>query len=601
MFVQLWNKLKSMKLNVKFTILIITFVLVPIAVLSMLLFQFMEESTIKEKLNSMEYSMNKSHDQIIKNVSSINMSTQVFLSDQSLMVYLKQVKANNVLHTKELLDFYERNVNFMERLVDNNPYLYQIRVYVNSDTMQEMMPIFYRKSRMQNLSWASDQEIQGWKFDYTDTIFDSYRPEQNKKIMSLVTTIQDFSDRELGIIEAAMYMETMFPNLYENIDGEWNFFIDQNGNKYYGDNYDLKSVQYLNEILKQMQGKKNITNNFYTKLEGEPVVIGYMPVKELSGTLICVHSAEAELARIRTLRNGFVLIMAFILLFLVFVINIVVKSLLHQLYDVLHRIRKVQKGDLNVVFENRNNDEMGELGEQINKMLIQIKLLMEDNIKREILAKNSEMKNLQNQINAHFLYNVMESIKMMAEIEEQYEISDAITNLGKLLRYSMKWDSNNVTVRDEIDYIKSYLILINLRFDYEIYLSLNIPEIIYAQRIPKMSLQPIVENAIYHGIEQMAEDTNIYIKGIIEGDDCIIEISDAGRGMTEDEVEKLYKRLSGEVEISGGSGNGIGLKNVQDRIKMSYGDKYKIGINSKFGCYTKITVRVPLLKEISME
>ena len=121
--------------------------------------------------------------------------------------------------------------------------------------------------------------------------------------------------------------------------------------------------------------------------------------------------------------------------------------------------------------------------------------------------------------------------------DEEYAISDAVTSLGKLLRYSMKWVSGNVLVEQELEYIKNYMALINLRFDYEIYLSLNIPELILKQEIPKMSLQPIVENAICHGIEQMAEDTNIYIKGLVEGDDCVIEITDAGKGMTEDEVK----------------------------------------------------------------
>lgn len=111
-----------------------------------------------------------------------------------------------------------------------------------------------------------------------------------------------------------------------------------------------------------------------------------------------------------------------------------------------------------------------------------------------------------------------------------------------------------------------------------------------------MSLQPIVENAIYHGIEEMAENTNIYMKGIIEGTDCIIEITDAGKGMSEEEVERLYKKITGEIETSGGSGNGIGLKNVQDRIKMSFGERYGIEIASKLGCYTKIMVRIPLRK-----
>ena len=156
-------------------------------------------------------------------------------------------------------------------------------------------------------------------------------------------------------------------------------------------------------------------------------------------------------------------------------------------------------------------------------------------------------------------------------------------------------------MEEEIEYIKNYLALINLRFDYEIYLSLNMPPLIMHQEIPKMSLQPIIENAICHGIEELAEDTSIYMKGYTQGTDCMIEITDAGKGMTEEEVEKLRKKIAGEIETSGGSGNGIGLKNVQDRIYISFGEGYGIGIDSKIGCYTKITVRIPLQESIHID
>ena len=389
-----------------------------------------------------------------------------------------------------------------------------------------------------------------------------------------------------------MTMQDMFPGLYENIENEWSCFVTDEGELYFGDNEQDDSVELLQEILKQNQ-KTEETQVVYSKIKGRKLVISSMPVKELSGTLISVKDITENVHRVYFIRNVFVVVMLFVIALLVLWVNHIVKRLLRQLYDILASIREVQKGNLDVVIENCGPDEMGELGTQINKMLRRIKRLMEDNLKREMLMKNSEIRALQNQINAHFIYNVLESIKMMAEIDEEYAISDAVTSLGKLLRYSMKWVSGNVLVEQELEYIKNYMALINLRFDYEIYLSLNIPDSILKQEIPKMSLQPIVENAIYHGIEQMAEDTNIYIKGFVEENDCVIEITDAGKGMTEEEVEQLKKKITGEMESDGGSGNGIGLKNVQDRIQIAFGEKYGIEVASKLGCYTKIRVRIP--------
>ena len=149
-------------------------------------------------------------------------------------------------------------------------------------------------------------------------------------------------------------------------------------------------------------------------------------------------------------------------------------------------------------------------------------------------------------------------------------------------------------VSEELEYIKNYMALINLRFDYDIILSLNIPTAIMMQRIPKMSLQPIIENAIIHGVEEIAEDTTIYIKGIIKDKDCTIEITDNGRGMNDEELDMLRKKISGEIATGGGSGNGIGLKNVQDRLKAAFGEEYGIDVATKEGCYTKVSVRIPM-------
>ncbi len=588
------EKFQGLKLNIKFTLIIVVIVLIPIIALSTWLFKSMENNVIFERENAVKYKQGKDYDQIIKNVDSINMSTQFFLSDQGLKEFLLREKKGDYFSAAELIVFYNEDIASLERMVNNNPYLYQIRVYVDSKRLQEMMPILYRQERMEKLSWSTEPLTNGWKYDYTDTIFDSFMMNQSKKILSLVTFIEDYSYGCLGILEVAMRMEDMFPALYEGAENQWSCFIDSQGEQYFSE----ISVDNAQQIVKLVMEDNSVAMEqasvVYGEMEGKKLVAGYQPVKELGGYLITVEDITQDVQKIINQRNLFILFTLVILIGLVWGINEVVKGLLKQFYSILKSIRRVQRGDLNVIVENCGTDEMGELGSQINKMLDSIKQLMEDNIKHELLVKNTEIRALQNQINAHFIYNVLESIKMMAEIDEKYEISDAITTLGHLLRYSMKWTSGNVSVEEELEYIRNYLVLINLRFDYEIYLSENIPEAIRHQQIPKMSLQPIVENAIYHGIEQMAEDTNIYIKGIVEGEDCIIEITDAGRGMSEEDVEKLYKKLAGEIETTGGSGNGIGLKNVQDRIRMNFGEEYGIEISSKLGCYTKILVRIPM-------
>ncbi len=596
------NWFQGLKLNNKFTIICLIFVTIPMIVLAGWMFWNIEDNLINEKLSAMKFKLDMAYAQVIKNVDTINMSTQFFLSDQGLKDFLSAEKRGDNYTTEALLDFYNRDVASLERMVNNNTYLYQIRVYVDSDGMQEMMPILYRRERMQRLSFWQEDFSYGWKYGYKDNLFSSYgQLTGEREILSLLTSMEDYGLGEIGVLEVAMYMDTMFPVIYESSETLWGSFADGDGNLHFAQGIDTEFNQKLiRTILKDNQNIKDDMHVYFYKTQGRQLVIGYQPLRELNGILVYVDDIESDLTKIRNQRYVFVLCGILVIVLLAVLVNKVAKGMLKQFYSILRSIRKVQKGDLDLVIENCGSNEMGELGDQINKMLYNIKQLTTDNLNHELLVKNTEIRASQNQINAHFIYNVLESIKMMAEIKEDYDISDAITSLGKLLRYSMKWVPGNVTVEEELEYIRNYLSLINLRFDYEIYLSVNIPQVILKQRIPKMSLQPIVENAIYHGIEQMAEDTNIYMKGIEDKEDCIIEITDAGRGMSEEEVENLYKRISGEVEVSGGAGNGIGLKNVQDRIKINFGEKYGIEIASKLGCYTKIMVRIPMNKEGSV-
>ena len=584
---------RSAKLNIKFTIIIVLFTVVPLCISIGALFHIMIQNVIDENISYMQYTMERNRDNMATRTDSLNMSTQFFLSDDSLKQVLNASVSGEELSTEDWLKFKNMEVSSLERLVNNNPLLYSVRVYAVNDQVQEMMPILYSRKRMEKQSWAEKENYTGWNYNYTDNIFSSYTMDQNRKIMSLITQVEDRNNGTIGVIEAAMTMENMFPSLYESIEDEWSCFYTDSGEKYFGENRKPESEKLI-EVIKPGHLEDGEIMTGYKESGRKKLVVSGMHIREMSGTLICVKDITSDINRVRWSRLLFFIGMAVLTVFLALVINLIVQHLLGKFYDILKSIRNVQKGDLNVVIPECGNDEMGELGTQINKMLERIKQLMNDNLNREMLAKNSEIRALQNQINAHFIYNVLESIKMMAEIDEEYAISDAVTSLGKLLRYSMKWVSGNVLVEQELEYIKNYMALINLRFDYEIYLSLNIPELILKQEIPKMSLQPIVENAICHGIEQMAEDTNIYVKGLLEGDDCVIEITDAGKGMTEDEVKRLKQKIAGEIDSNGGSGNGIGLKNVQDRIHIAFGEKYGIEIASMIGCYTKIRVRIPI-------
>ena len=581
-----------LKLNIKFTIVTIFVTVIPIAILAGILFYYMEQSVIKEQLRQMEYKMEKAKSTTAFGIDSINMSTQFFLSDEDMTEVLKRAHNGDALTIQELLEFQERDVINLQRLVNNNPLLYSVRIFSTNDNVQELMPVLYSHSRMEKLSWAGEDPVQGWHFEYYDTAYSALTTNQSEKLIGLVTPIRDYRYGLIGYVEASMSLDTMFPLLYERKDGAGGCLIDADGNIYFGTEESEYGENEIQEIYGLVKAESD-TETHYIRYNHQKLIVSTTQINEMNSTLLGIHDITREVQAVLDMRNVFVAAMFFVLCLLAMIIDQIVKRMLRQFYSILRSIRLVQKGDLSVRIDAYANDEMGELGAQLNKMLDRIQELMDENMKRQMLVKNSEIRALQNQINAHFIYNVLESIKMMAEIDEKYEISDAITALGKLLRYSMRWVSGNVKLEEELEYIKSYMVLINLRYDYEIILALNLPEELLSQEIPKMSLQPIVENAILHGIEPLSEDSTIYIKGWIENDDCIIEISDTGQGMTDAQVRALEDKINGAVEESGGNGHGIGLKNVQDRIHMSFGGNYGIRIASKYGCYTKIAIRLP--------
>ncbi len=640
---KLCAKWRSLRLNAKFTLVIVLLVWVPVIAFALMYFRNTQENLMRNAASTMELELQDTNTQIAAYVDSVNMSTQLFLSDTALTEFLEQVSIDEEMTTQEIRSFYNVTVASLERLIYNNPYLYQIRVYADSDTMQEMMPVLYRMSRMEKLVWAKEDESEweGWHFDYEDVLFGTGTGESSGKIASYVTKIESYGYGEIGVLEVAISMETLFSGLFGQSEDQWHCFVDGEGTAYFGENDNETYREQVESILSELDledtGESTVTT---IRLNGNAMLVGGFYSKGLTGTWVSVYDLSAVMEELNVTRNLVFALIGALLLLLTWLINRIVNGLLRGFYNVLGTVREVQKGNLEarVPVEGYDQepgesssgpasgfaekpgegssgsaagsaeetaisalpmagvDEPGELALQVNRMLDHINELMEDNIHREVLAKNAEIRSLQNQINAHFIYNVLESIKMMAEIEEKYEISDAVTRLGRLLRYNMYWKSGTVTVREEIEYIRNYIALMNLRFDYEIYLSENLPELVLEQKIPKMTLQPIVENSIVHVIEQMAEDTNIYVKGFIQDGDCIIELTDAGNGMSEERLVWLQKKIAGDVEMeeNGVGDSGIGLKNVQDRIRLTFGPSYGIQVASKEGCYTKVRIRIPV-------
>lgn len=252
-------------------------------------------------------------------------------------------------------------------------------------------------------------------------------------------------------------------------------------------------------------------------------------------------------------------------------------------------IKKVEQGDFSARTEISANDEVGQLGRRLNNMIAEMQKLIDRLIKEEKEKKEVELEALHAQINPHFLYNTLTTIKWMAKIQGNTSVSRAIVALIKLLRVSTNLGTDTITLREEIEYVDNYVVIQKLKYNEAINLKNNIDEACMDVMMPKLILQPIVENAIIYGITDDHKDINIKICAYIRENELYIEITDDGPGIKTDVVEEILRTKSDSNRFSK-----VGLNNINQRLKFYYGSEYGLSIESEIGVGTKVIVKIPV-------
>lgn len=256
------------------------------------------------------------------------------------------------------------------------------------------------------------------------------------------------------------------------------------------------------------------------------------------------------------------------------------------------KIRVVQTGDFNVNCVVDSADEIGELQSSFNVMVRRIRNLMQEQYYLGKNLKDSELKILQAQINPHFLYNTLDLILWTAKSGDPEKVSDIVVKLSRFYRLSLSNGSDFVAVRDELEHVRLYVQLQNLRFQSKIGLQIEAEEDTLDCRIMKLLLQPIVENSILHGIMNLDDRQGaIRIAVRTEGVSLVLQVEDNGVGM---EHEKLMRLMAREEIAPEGSGGGYGLHNIFQRLRLYYGDEAHLTFRSEAGKGTVVEARIPL-------
>lgn len=390
--------------------------------------------------------------------------------------------------------------------------------------------------------------------------------------------------------------ERFFSNIYREIDigrGTDIFVLNSEGevvstrtdqipfNRYYKES-DL--INKINKNVKQGQ------TTFNMKIDGERYLVAYSPLKSAGWYVVSTipHSylnlESGQIAR-KIAVLGIICFMLAVLLSFIFT-----KSISNPLNKLITAMDSVKEGDLSVNIHDRNKDEIAEVTRDFNIMVKEIKELLNDVKNKEKEKRKAEFRALQAQINPHFLSNILNTARVMANMQKAENLESLLNSLIDLLHLSMGGNDSFITVREEIKYLKNYINIQQFRYYNKFEVDFEVEEELLNKKLPKFLLQPILENSIIHGIAPKKGAGIIEVKGYIYEEKMIFTITDNGVGMSANNISKL---LQGKDHRSGHF-SGIGINNVQQRTKNYFGPEFGISIESYKNQFTKVEIILPL-------
>jgi two-component system sensor histidine kinase YesM len=589
----------------KLVISYVFIILLPIIGLSIYVFNEFYEQTLKEIKQNNAYLLEIEKNNVENNMELMERSAQLIDPDSNdeISDYLN---GDEDVKTEDLITFHNNVYTYLLKLQFNNPSIGNIRIFAENEYVSEIWPVFLHERRINGEPWYSDlmsrKETLFWHIQREDKdVLQRYSQNitPSPKISLFRKIHYKLGHRHAGVSEVDMLLENFFTKTFSELHDSQSqmIVIDRSGEMYWKtsdpflSNSGLSNTllyERFNEIQAKAKGDFEFVHNEV------PYLVNYIAIEPLEVFMLNVVSLEETLSGIHRMRNT-IIAAALILIIVLSLASYQLHAYILKSFRILSdSMKKVRYGNFNIDIPIQGHGEIGELAHHFRKLIRKINSLIADAVNKQASAKEAELRTLKNQIDAHFLYNTLENIKMLAEIEGQYQISDSLTSLGNMMRYNLRWSGDFVRVRDEVEHIHNYVALMNMRYDNQLRLIVEIEPEVMEQELLKMTMQPIVENAVKHGMRighQAEIGLTIHIEARAQGELTTITITDDGVGMTADKVEELNSKARAGVE----EGTGIGLINVNDRIRLHHGQEYGLTVISEKDEYTRVTVIIPTL------
>jgi len=420
--------------------------------------------------------------------------------------------------------------------------------------------------------------------------------QSEKYAFSVVRKIMDRNLQPIGLIAIDAGISVVDDQMMEldQVTKGTSLIVDELGNVIYdsqkqwiasnrSDQELIREAKLEHGSFYRTEADKQWLNIYSTSESTDWKVITSIPVQELT-------SETAAVKRVIWITTAIAIVIS------IAVAIILSLAITRPLRVMARLMKRVQEGNFQVKFPVKYRDEVGMLGSQFNRMTVRLDQLVQDIYEMETNKNKAELQALQNQINPHFMYNTLETIRMSAEMNDDSLTSDMIATLGKLLRYSIGSLDGHTVLKDELLHVQHYVELLNYRYPDRFELVCLVDEELWNETVIKLMLQPIVENAIYHGLDESKEKMRITIQSKVLQQQLALIISDDGIGIDEERLIELNTGLNASTnttEDRKGTG-GIGLKNVNDRIKLQYGQQYGLIVNSVAEQGTEVVLLLPV-------
>lgn len=373
-------------------------------------------------------------------------------------------------------------------------------------------------------------------------------------------------------------------NNYSTFQNQYIYLMDSTGNVLCSNKTSI--YEWVDAVTEGM--KSGVRRNEFTRENKE-----YFACRQYNGltgweiySVVSTDDFFPQAQRLREKIAGFVMIALFVASIGIYILSYTFTRPIGKLKNAM---KQVEAGDFEVQVESGTGDELGQLIHSFNYMVSRLRQLIMEVYQQKLAQKNAELTALQAQINPHFLYNTLDSINWMLIEKDEWEISDVVVSLGDILKYSLHGEDMLVLFEEELKYIESYLCIQKNRLEDRLTVQMEIDEQTKLCLVPKLILQPIVENAIIHGIEQKKEAGVVKICTAVRDGVLVIQVIDDGIGMHPERLMKFRESILTENT----DGKHIGIRNVHRRIQLHFGEDYGLKIDSEWEKGTTVTILLP--------